>query len=58
MDGGEGAWAGGWSDFGRTGDNVIGLYSNRLGCGGSIAVSIGATVLLALLLRGCGLVAW
>jgi hypothetical protein len=37
---------------------VIGVYSNRLGCGGSIVVSIVATAFLALLLRGCGLVSW
>jgi hypothetical protein len=38
--------------------NMIGLYSNRLGCLGSIVVSVLATLLLALLLRGCGIVAW
>jgi len=37
---------------------MIGLYSNRLGCLGSIVVSLLATVLLALLLRACGTVAW
>jgi hypothetical protein len=37
---------------------MIGLYSNRLGCGGSIVVSILATVLLAVLLRSCGMVAF
>jgi hypothetical protein len=37
---------------------MIGLYSNRLGCAGSIAVSIVATLLLALILRSCGFVAW
>jgi len=37
---------------------MIGLYSNRLGCVGSIVVSILATVVLALLLRSCGMVAW
>jgi hypothetical protein len=38
---------------------MIGLYSNRLGCLGSIVVSVLATLLLALLLRGCGIVvAW
>ncbi len=37
---------------------MIGLYSNRLGCGGSIVVSIVATVLLAVVLRGCGIVAF
>ena len=38
--------------------DMIGLYSNRLGCLGSIVVSVLATLLLALLLRGCGIVAW
>ena len=38
--------------------DMIGLYSNRLGCFGSIVVSVLATLLLALLLRGCGIVAW
>lgn len=38
--------------------HMIGLYSNRLGCLGSIVVSVVATLLLALLLRGCGVVAW
>jgi hypothetical protein len=37
---------------------MIGVYSNRLGCLGSIVVSILATLLLAVLLRGCGAVAW
>ena len=37
---------------------MIGLYSSRLGCFGSIVVSLLATLLLALLLRGCGVVAW
>lgn len=37
---------------------MIGFYSNRLGCLGSIAVSIVATLALAFLLRGCGTVAW
>jgi hypothetical protein len=37
---------------------MIGLYSNRLGCLGSIVVSVLATLLLAVLLRGCGIVAW
>ena len=37
---------------------MIGLYSNRLGCVGSIVVSLLATLMLALLLRGCGMVAW
>jgi hypothetical protein len=37
---------------------MIGLYSNRLGCVGSIVFSILASLLLALLLRGCGFVAW
>jgi hypothetical protein len=37
---------------------MIGLYSNRLGCLGSIVVSLLATLVLALLLRGCGIVAW
>lgn len=37
---------------------MIGLYSNRLGCVGSIVVSILATVVLAFLLRSCGIVAW
>ena len=30
------------------------LFSNRLGCLGSIAVSVIATVILILALRGCG----
>ena len=38
--------------------DMIGLYSNRLGCFGSIVVSVLATLLLALLLRGCRIVAW
>ena len=37
---------------------MIGLYSNRLGCLGSIIFSLVASLLLALLLRGCGIVAW
>jgi hypothetical protein len=37
--------------------DMIGLYSNRLGCFGSIVFSVLATLLLALLLRGCGIVA-
>jgi hypothetical protein len=37
---------------------MIGVYSNRVGCAGSIVVSIVATVLLALLLRSCGMVGW
>jgi len=37
---------------------MIGVYSNRLGCLGSIVVSILATLLLVLLLRGCGLSTW
>jgi hypothetical protein len=37
---------------------MIGLYSNRLGCFGSIVVSILATLILAFLLRSCGMVAW
>jgi hypothetical protein len=37
---------------------MIGLYSNRLGCLGSIIFSIVASLLLAFLLRGCGIVAW
>lgn len=36
---------------------MIGMYSNRLGCLGSIVVSILATLVLALLLRACGVVA-
>ena len=42
----------------RAAQDMIGLYSNRLGCLGSIVVSVLATLLLALLLRGCGIVAW
>jgi hypothetical protein len=38
--------------------NMIGLYSNRIGCLGSLVISIVATVLMALLLRACGVVAW
>jgi hypothetical protein len=41
-----------------TAQNMIGLYSNRFGCLGSIVVSVLATLLLALLLRGCGIIAW
>ena len=37
---------------------MIGFYSNRLGCLGSIVVSVLATVLIALLLRACSIVAW
>jgi hypothetical protein len=37
---------------------MIGLYSSRLGCFGSIVVSAAATLLLALGLRSCGIVAW
>jgi hypothetical protein len=37
---------------------MIGVYWNRLGCFGSIVVSAVATLLLALLLRGCGTAAW
>jgi hypothetical protein len=32
---------------------VFVLFSNRLGCVGSIVVSISGTILLALLLRAC-----
>jgi hypothetical protein len=34
---------------------VFAFFSNRLGCLGSIAVSIIGTVLLIVLLRGCNL---
>jgi hypothetical protein len=34
-------------------ESVFAFYSNRLGCFGSIAVSLIGTVLLFLLLRGC-----
>ena len=37
---------------------MIGLYSNRLGCLGSIIFSIVASLVLALLLHGCGVIAW
>lgn len=37
---------------------MFALYSNRLGCGGSIVVSVFGTLLLALLLRSCGVIAW
>ena len=37
---------------------MIGLYTNRLGCLGSIIFSIVASFVLALLLRGCGVIAW
>jgi len=37
---------------------MIGLYSNKLGCFGSIVASIAATILLALLVRACGISAW
>jgi hypothetical protein len=33
---------------------VFFFFSNRLGCAGSIAVSLGATLLLVLLIRSCG----
>jgi hypothetical protein len=29
------------------------VFSNRLGCGGSIALSVAGTVLLILLMRSC-----
>jgi hypothetical protein len=29
------------------------FFSNRLGCGGSIAISIAGTILLILLMRSC-----
>jgi hypothetical protein len=32
---------------------VFAFYSNRLGCMGSLAVSVVATLLLVLLMRGC-----
>ena len=32
---------------------MFGFFSSRLGCLGSLAVSIVGTVLLALLMRGC-----
>jgi hypothetical protein len=32
---------------------MFGFYSNRLGCLGSIAVSIVGTVVLLLVMRGC-----
>ncbi len=32
---------------------MFGFFSSRLGCLGSLAVSIAGTVLLTLLLRGC-----
>jgi hypothetical protein len=35
---------------------MIGVYSNRLGCLGSVVVSIVATLLLAVVLRSCGIV--
>lgn len=35
--------------------NVFAFFSNRLGCLGSIAVSIIGTVLLIVLMRGCHL---
>jgi hypothetical protein len=37
---------------------MIGLYSNRLGCLGSVIVSMVATLLLAVVLRSCGIVAF
>ena len=37
---------------------MMGLDSNRLGCLGSIIFSILASLILALLLRGCGVIAW
>jgi hypothetical protein len=33
---------------------MFGFYSNRLGCLGSIAVSILGSIVLIVLLRGCG----
>jgi hypothetical protein len=32
---------------------MFGFFSNRLGCLGSLAVSIVGTILLTLLMRGC-----
>lgn len=29
------------------------FFSNRLGCAGSVAVSVGGTILLILLIRSC-----
>ena len=37
-----------------TADNVFVFFSNRLGCLGSIAVSIVGTALLIMLMRSCG----
>ena len=37
---------------------MFGIYSNRLGCLGSIVVSILATLLMVLVLRSCGMVAF
>ena len=37
---------------------MFGFFSNRLGCLGSIAVSIAGTVILTLLMRGCTSAGW
>jgi hypothetical protein len=37
---------------------MIGLYSNRLGCVGSVVVSLVASLLLAVVLRSCGIVSF
>jgi hypothetical protein len=37
---------------------MIGIYSSRFGCVGSIVVSLIATLLLAVVLRSCGIVAF
>ncbi len=37
---------------------MFGFFSNRLGCLGSIAVSIAGTELLTLLMRGCSGATW
>ncbi len=37
---------------------MFGFFSTRLGCLGSLAVSIAGTVLLTLLMRGCSTPSW
>jgi hypothetical protein len=37
---------------------MFGFYSNRLGCLGSIVVSVLGTLLMVVVLRGCGMIAF
>ncbi len=37
---------------------MFGFFSTRLGCLGSLAVSIAGTVVLTLLMRGCSAPSW